>query len=920
MNALLEAALGYAAKGWPVFPCRASDSAERDNDGVPLYAAKSPLVKGGLKAASCDAGQIRTWWARWPDALIGLPLGGATGVFALDFDPREEVDPDTGELTEFTLAQLKADTEALIGCELPSTVGQRTPSGGVHIFFRQPAEGPPIRNRGCLPLHVDVRGEGGYVIVAPSIVLASHKGKTGPYRWLRADLDHVPADAPQALIDVLRAPKGSRVLDGKVVPPERGRAGVKRDLTTADASELVEDAVRKYALAALEAEIRALAAARQGNRNNQINASAFALGQLVGAGALSASVARASLQDVVAAWPDAAKSEKTIESGLAAGIAQPRDLSEVQEAAARRAERKGSGARLRDDPGPPDPGAPPPPGGDGRQPFQSEGSGPQPPSQGAGGEEDTDLRAAFLPHTDLGNAERWVLRHGDRFRWVPEWGWLAWDGRRWNKPEAETMLQQSIFATVRAIQDEADAVRETGLGETLALTDSQLGAIERAEHSFADDGRDRLIEVKAGKARFFSDKIASWGRASESSGRIRAIETLVKPKVSAHPTDFDADPMVLNVLNGTLVFERSAGDGCGDPVITLRPHAQADLITKLAPVEYDPAARCPQFDAFLEEVQPDAEIRRFLDAWAGYGLTGDTAEQVFVINHGLGANGKSVWSDVIGWIAGDYSTTVPIETFLDQGAARRGSDATPDLAELPGRRFVRTSEPRRGRSFAEELIKLITGQEPMKVRHLNRDFFEFQPVMKITVSANQRPEASSDAAFWRRVILVPWEVIIPAERRDKNLAIRLREEAPGILNRLLTGAEDWMARGLPIADKIREATDAYRDDRDPLGRFLGMATEPEAEGKIQSSKLYEVYQAWAKFASEAEWTQKGFSGAMSDRGFRKKTSNGVWWLGLRLTRDVGDFIDTVTGKPLQQGADWVSDGDTEGSPEGLWKG
>ncbi len=891
---ILSAALAYAARGWAVFPCSPE--------------TKAPLVKRGLKDASTHPDMIRAWWARWPAAMIGLPLGGPTGLFALDFDPREETDPEAGEVTQFTYRQLKAETEALLGHELPATAASRTPSGGFHVFYLQP-EGESLGNRaGGLPAHVDVRGLGGYVIAPPSV-----RADGRAYQWVdRRDPESCPpVAAPEALVTLIRGGSRSQAATSSVL------AGPRIDGKPSSSAPDAADAVRKYALAALDAEARELAGMGSGGRNAALNAAALKMGSLVAAGALSAGMVRAALLDAcetngLAAEDGRRACEATFDSGFKAGLASPRDLSDIEAKARERAERSASrgAARPRQEP--------PAPMGDDFPPFQLEGSGGPPPKRGRG-RGNLDETAAFLPQTDLGNAERWVMRYGDAFRWVPEWGWLAWDGRRWNKPEAETMLQQSIFATVRSIQDEAAAVAATGVAGISELGDNAqvaaLDAIEKAGLFTSEYGLDRLIEVKNGRGKFLSDKIASWGRASESSARIKAVEVLAKPKVSGHPTDFDADPMVLNVLNGTLVFER-AGEGCSDPLVRLRPHDPADLITKLAPVPYDPAAACPLFDAFLNEVQPDPDIRRFLDAWAGYGLTGDTAEQVFAINYGLGANGKSVWSDVIGWIAGDYSTTVPIETFLDQGTSRRGSDATPDLAELPGRRFVRTSEPRRGKSFAEELIKLITGQEPMKVRHLNRDFFEFVPVMKITVSANQRPEASSDAAFWRRVILVPWEVIIPADRRDKNLAVKLRAEGAGILNRLLVGACDWMAAGLPLADKIREATASYREDRDPLGRFLEMATAMEPEARAQSSRLYEVYQAWAKFAGEGEWTQKGFSAAMADRGFRKKTSNGVWWLGLKMTRDVGDFIDFSTGRPRtdlpEAGAETAPEWEMEG--------
>ena len=71
-NSLLQAALDYAASGKPVFPCRVKD--------------KAPLVPGGFKAASKDPEQLRLWWNKWPDALIGMPTGKTTGVFVFDID------------------------------------------------------------------------------------------------------------------------------------------------------------------------------------------------------------------------------------------------------------------------------------------------------------------------------------------------------------------------------------------------------------------------------------------------------------------------------------------------------------------------------------------------------------------------------------------------------------------------------------------------------------------------------------------------------------------------------------------------------------------------------------------------------------------------------------------------------------------
>jgi putative DNA primase/helicase len=219
LSGMGQAALFYARRGWPVFPCREHDGEPYKNrKGVMVTPeAKAPYIAGGVDKtpgngkATTDERQIAEWWRRWPNALIGLPMG-ENGLFAVDFDPRKEerVDEKTGEVTivEWTLEQLKADTEAQIGCVLPVSLAIRTPSGGVHLYYQQPKDGgPPLRNRGVLPQHVDVRGQGGYVIAPPSIIVEPcANASAGEYRFLRGNRHADIVEAPAGLVEVLRAP------------------------------------------------------------------------------------------------------------------------------------------------------------------------------------------------------------------------------------------------------------------------------------------------------------------------------------------------------------------------------------------------------------------------------------------------------------------------------------------------------------------------------------------------------------------------------------------------------------------------------------------------------------------------------------------------------------------------------------------
>jgi putative DNA primase/helicase len=308
-------------------------------------------------------------------------------------------------------------------------------------------------------------------------------------------------------------------------------------------------------------------------------------------------------------------------------------------------------------------------------------------------------------------------------------------------------------------------------------------------------------------------------------------------------------------------------------------------MTKIAPVTFDPAATCPVYDQFLAEVQPDERMRRFLHQWAGLSLTGDTSPQRMVIFWGRGSNGKSTLVETWAAVAGGYGTSISIESFLDQGRARRGGEPTPDLAGLSGVRFLRTSEPERGAKLSEALIKLVTGGDMLKVRHLNKDFFELRAQFKLTLSRNYRPEIrGADEGIWRRVVLVPWTVMIPPERRDPLLGEKLRGEVSGILNRMLDGLRDFLDNGLVLPDEAIAATASYRSDSDPLGRFLSANVVTKIGAKTQSSLLYAAFTQWATANGEAERKQAGFSRAMVERGYRKKQSDVMWWLDVEMAQ------------------------------------
>lgn len=176
---MLGFALNYAALGWPVFPCNPS----------PLKGiGKRPLTPRGFKDATTDEAQIRSWWDRWSDALIGVPMGPRSGVFAVDPDvPERAGDPDGVEAWR----RLQEKYGVVI------THTHITPSGGIHVLFRWDDNRPVSNREGKLKgTGINVRGRGGYIIVPPSRL------KDGRSYNMAEPQNHFRfADAPEWLYD-----------------------------------------------------------------------------------------------------------------------------------------------------------------------------------------------------------------------------------------------------------------------------------------------------------------------------------------------------------------------------------------------------------------------------------------------------------------------------------------------------------------------------------------------------------------------------------------------------------------------------------------------------------------------------------------------------------------------------------------------
>jgi hypothetical protein len=271
---LASAAFRLALKGRYVFPLTPGTR-------IPMKGSH------GYLDATREADTVRAWWRTWPTANIGIACGAASKIWVLDIDPRHG---GTMAITEL---------EAEHGL-LPATITASTPRGGRHHYWRWPDDGPKIRNSVArVGDGIDVLGEGGSVVAPPSA-----RALGGRYAWCGGDA--ALADAPAWLIALTQPPPNAKHASLLVPPPN--------DLD-------------RYVAAAITDELRQLAGAGPGQRNDQLNRSAFAVAQFAGAGAVDETWARSILEDTAREIGlSVIEARRTITSAFAAGLQHPREL------------------------------------------------------------------------------------------------------------------------------------------------------------------------------------------------------------------------------------------------------------------------------------------------------------------------------------------------------------------------------------------------------------------------------------------------------------------------------------------------------------------------------------------------------------------------------------------------------------------
>lgn len=410
-------------------------------------------------------------------------------------------------------------------------------------------------------------------------------------------------------------------------------------------------------------------------------------------------------------------------------------------------------------------------------------------------------------------------------------GWHYWDGRRW-------------------------ALDETGVARRAVLS-----ALHNAWNiSFGDPEAAKDV------------------RACMSSGAQAGVLDIasVLPEFSVSVADMDADPFKLNLSNGT--FDLLSGQ--------LLPHNPEDRITKVASAAYDPDADSTEWDAFLLRVLPDADVREYLRRFVGLSLLGIVREHILGIATGTGANGKGTFYGAVRHALGDYSHAAENDLFMT--VKTNANAASPAVLGLRGTRFVVCSETEEGQHLAAALMKNLTGGDPITARALHKMPVTFEPSHTALMVTNFLPKVKgNDPALWRRIRVIPFDVVIPESERDPELSERLRLSADAILGWALRGLADYLDNGMQTPAAVTVATEKYRADSDAVERFLSARvdlTDPNV--REVKSKLWAEWKRWAIEEGVEHGGQSDFYKELEKRGFSTVTVKGArMFKGLALLPD-----------------------------------
>lgn len=455
-----------------------------------------------------------------------------------------------------------------------------------------------------------------------------------------------------------------------------------------------------------------------------------------------------------------------------------------------------------------------------------------------------------------------------KFCWASGLGWMKWDGRIWREV-ADT--------------EPVEAVRQWALAQFEAV----------------------LSEQKRDPARNMSGQVNGW-RQVLGKARLRALTDLARGIIERYADEFDGDPDLLTVRNGTVHL----------PTGKLLPFDPAHSITKMAGAPYVPGAQHATWDKALTALP--AALHPWYQDRIGQALTGyKTPDHLLVISYGGGSNGKSVVTKILRKVAGDYGVMISDRVLM------ASPDAHPtEMMDLRGARYAVLEETPEARHLNTQRLKTTLGTDHIKARRIRQDPVEFLATHSLFINTNYRPVVNeTDHGTWRRLALLtypytfrkrPSDVTGPLDRLG-DPALEYADQDPAVITAALAwmveGARAWYARGrrmLEVPEGVEKDTAEWRAETDLVMGFAGECLRLDPEAFTPAADLLSAFNVWSADRGHRPWNDKTFGSRFGAHDVIRgaKVAQGRKYVGGRQLRG---WHGVAVLKPGEDGGDPFSD-------------
>lgn len=465
-----------------------------------------------------------------------------------------------------------------------------------------------------------------------------------------------------------------------------------------------------------------------------------------------------------------------------------------------------------------------------------------------------DKRILESPVSDLAYALRVVKRYKDELCCSYEHGVCVWDARKgvWRKSTTNgPTVQHLVFEMIKTV-----------------ILSSFSEPIVQSQPQFLLKSGDISPKVWSN----FKNSMLSTAKFRSIFSSLHSISELYIDK------EFDASPSAFNTPDGTINLNNGVAV----------PHSPSFMCSMISG-EISPTETEGLWEQFVSEIMgDDAEMVEYLQRISGYCLFGKNDAQKWFFFHGTGANGKTVFLEVMCGLLGEYACALDAEVFIRSKNTNQNF-VWSAIAGLVGKRLAVSSEIPENSLWNERILKELTGQGQMQTKYMGQDAFTFKPECKLIIAGNSRPRSEdSSVGFWRRMQLVPFNVQIPEERRIDGLSdILLSRCGESILSWCVEGYGMFLEHGLEPPKEAQEAKEEYELTSDPIRLFIEKCcVECSPKEGMNNGELLKEFKDWAHNndeVSSANITSNKFGRKLRSLGFSNNSLGKKY--GIRVSKD-----------------------------------